>query len=177
MVRIIPLNLHWLNDGVPSETDLCAHAGVRIERDGAALLVSKETGLAVSTGALHLLRTLERDHTPELPIAEHLIPCCGHIMYIDNVSGELVNVGCSSGLDWWVRHSGDSVELEFPQDCRLVIPRREWREAVVAFSAAVADFYARSPAKLPEPELDEPWFNAFWEEWSRRRTVAGADTV
>jgi hypothetical protein len=176
MIKIIPLDLHWLDDGISSETDLCAHGGVRVECDSAPLLVSAETDLAVSTGALHLLRTLSRDHTPESPLAEHLIPCCGHAMCIDNRSGELVNVGCSAGLNWWVRHGGDTIELELPQGCRPVIPRGEWRKAVVAFSATIADFYAKSPAKLPEPDLDEPRFRAFWEEWRRRtatQTVAG----
>ena len=126
---------------------------------------------ALSTGALPLLRTLSANHTPEHPLDEQLIPCCGHFMAIDPGTGDPVNVGCSNGRNWWVRHGDSLVELVFLDGRVLQISQAEWNRAVVAFADAVADFYAISAPKRPFDKGDAAWYTAFWIEWNRRRAA------
>jgi hypothetical protein len=128
----------------------------------------------VSAGGLHLLRTLRRNHTKEDPIAENLIPHCGHFMAI--VKGELTIISCPEGLNWWVRHEGDSVKLDcnddqFKEDVQLTIPSDEWSDAVKAFARVISNFYGRSAPKTPGPE-DAEWYAAFWREWRQLCSTA-----
>lgn len=170
-LSISAVGLHWLPT-VPAHADLCAHAGITLEYEGQLLVDARDDELAVSTGALHLLRTLSAEHTPERPVAGQLAPCCGHYMLVDAASGEVANGGCPNGVNWWVRHAGAAVTLELPDGRRLTIPREVWCRAVVAFADAVDAFYAASAPKVPGGADDEEWFAAFRAEWRRRRAGA-----
>ncbi|MBB4636858.1 hypothetical protein [Longimicrobium terrae] len=168
-IRIQPVRLHWLVDDSPG--DLCAHAGVVVTVDGEPFITSAEKDLAVSTGALHLLRTLADDHTPQTPRAEHLIPHCGHFMAVDDESGAVVNVGCLSGANWWVRHEGGGVVLTREDGAEARVSEREWARAVAEFADAVDAFYATSPARQPADEHEAEWFPAMRHEWRQRRSA------
>lgn len=170
-LRISPVGLHWLPT-MPAHADLCAHAGITLEFEGELIVDARDDELAVSTGALHLLRTLSAEHTPERPVAEHLAPCCGHYMFVDAASGEVQNGGCSNGVNWWVRHSEAGVTLVLRDGRRLTTPRDVWCRAVVAFADEVDAFYAASAPKAPGDPDDEAWFAAFRAEWHRRRAAA-----
>jgi hypothetical protein len=77
MLEIVACKLHWLCATDAGVHDLCAHGGVRVSLDG-ELLVDDPNAYAVSTGGLHLLRTVEADHfSSRIGVgddAEHLIP-------------------------------------------------------------------------------------------------------
>jgi hypothetical protein len=168
MLEIVPYNLHWLAEA-PARGDLCAHGVVRVA-DGTHVLASiHDTDLALSTGALHLLRALSFDHTAESRLADHLIPHCGHFMAIDGPSRRLVNVGCNLGLNWWIRHRNATVELEFDEGRRHDVGFGEWHHAVCAFSDAIAGFIQASPPREPAGDHDREWYAAFQKEWRRRR--------
>jgi hypothetical protein len=63
---------------------------------------SDETGVARS--ALAISRTLLRDHTPEDPAAEQLVPHdCGFAALL---------MSCGIGANWWVRHDRGSVRID-----------------------------------------------------------------
>lgn len=164
-LRIAPLNLHWL--GPEPEHDLCAHGGVEVVIDGEVFVA--EDDVTVSTGAVHLLRTLERDHTPEAPVAEHLLPHCGHFMVVDPDTGEAFNIGCPQGANWWVRHDGADVVLAREDGPERHVRRGEWVRAVAEFADAVAAFYAASPPRQPSSRIDAEWLQALRDEWNRRR--------
>ena len=48
------------------------------------------------------MRTLERNHTKENQVGEHLIPCCGHFLVFTEDTEEVYVGGCPSGIDWEV---------------------------------------------------------------------------
>src|SRR5947207_12205789 len=99
MLVINPIDLRWLTTELP-QSDLCAHASLQIRLGERVILDSKPKRYTVSTGALHLLRTLFKDHSAERPIADHLIPCCGHFMVLNQDRDEVSNIGCPNGLNW-----------------------------------------------------------------------------
>lgn len=169
-VRILPSGLHWLQD---SDSDLCAHGGVVVSVDDRPFITPAEDDLAVSTGALHLLRTLADDHTPQTPRAEHLIPHCGHFMHMDEASGEAVNLGCPVGVNWWVRHEAGSVVLAREDGAEVRVSERDWARAVAEFADAVDAFFVASPARVLADEHDAQWFHAMRGEWNRRRAAIG----
>lgn len=177
MITVTPLDLHWVTD-LPSTTDLCAHGRVQVAVDGGIVLDSGY-GVTVSAGALLLLRSLELDHTPEHPLGDRIIPCCGHLMSIDQASGEVMIIDCegSGGADWWIRHDGNQVGLSFPSGRQIVVSIREWQTAVLGFAKAVSDFYAASAPKQPAAveELVPGAYETFWKEWRRRTNAARSD--
>lgn len=152
------------------EHDLCAHGGIEVFVDGEPFIEGDD--LALSTGALHLLRTLRADHTPEAPLAEHLIPHCGHFMYMVEDTGQVANLGCRDGANWWVRHDGDSVLLTREDGAVHRISLRAWTRAVAGYADAVDAFYAASPARQLDDAYDAEWFAAFRAEWARRLKAA-----
>jgi hypothetical protein len=171
VLTITPIGLHWLANTLASR-DLCAHAGLTVERDGVRLLDATDEELAVSTTAVHLLRTLRTEHVPERPIAEQLAPHCGHWMFVDAATGAVVNGGCPHGVNWWVRRTAGIVRLEFPDGVVAELPHDEWCRAVVAFADAVDHLYATSDPKEFADGDDAEWFPAFRDEWRARRAAA-----
>jgi len=174
MVRIVPVNLHWLARTEPTK-DLCAHAGIQLIADERILLDASDEELAVSTGALHLLRTLEADHSAATPIAEHLIPHCGHFMSIDEKTGQVENMGCNLGVNWWVTTRDGQVELALETQ-RARVGQEEWTDAICQFGDAVNAFYLASEAKTPDDDYDLKWFTSFRAEWNARRASARGAT-
>jgi hypothetical protein len=173
MLHIIPIGISWLEPELAA-VDLCAHGRVQVIFKDQVLFDTGPEGKAVSTAALHLLRTLEADHTEAAPLFEHLIPCCGHFMYFDE-SGQLVTLGCPNGGNWWVVHDGASVLLEFPDGPALRVSEEDWCQAVVIFADQVWAFYQANPERQIEDEYDAVWFAAFMAEWQRRRAAATYD--
>lgn len=169
-LTVLPIGLRWLSE-LPAEDDLCAHGGVRVVADGTTVIDTGEEDFAVSTGALHLMRSVGQEHTPEKPLAEHLIPHCGHFMYSADSASDVRNLGCADGVNWWVYHTDVGVELEFEQETRCRMTLETWRRAVVAFADRIAEFYAASPAKVPTDVNDRDWYARFKREWHRRRAL------
>lgn len=174
-IRIQPVRLHWLAED--SAGDLCAHAGVVVAVDDQPFITPAENDLAVSTGALHLLRTITDNHTPQAPRAEHLIPHCGHFMVVDDESGAVVNVGCLHGANWWVRHEEAGVVLTREDGAEARVSEREWACAVAEFADAVDAFYATSPTREPADEHDAAWFHALHREWRQRRSAIDSNPI
>ena len=133
-------------------------------------IATPETGdWCVSAAGLFLLRTLDASHTPEAPVADHLIPCCGHWMYALNDGADVDIGGCNTWIDWEVIHEGANVRLRTSEGEEEIVPLAEWRRTVLEFADAVAAFYAASAPKQPSDETDAQGFAAFQAEWARRR--------
>lgn len=169
--EIEPQKLHWLSSG-PAVHDLCAHGGVVLRIDGVVLIDDSAEEWALSAGAVFLLRTLNRDHTPEQPVADHLFPHCGHEMYVDSESADVAIIGCPHGRDWRVVHAGDQVVLGFVDRGEYRVSADVWRNAVLRFSDAIENFYAASEPKRPMDLVDAAGFEAFLKEWRRRVEAA-----
>lgn len=174
MFSIVPHNLHWLAS-LAAEDDLCAHGGVLVTHDGHVLVDDRSENWALGAAALFLLRTLVYDHTPQVRVTEHLFPCCGHAMYVQEGSDQVLIPGCPNGRDWEVRHRGDEVDLTFEKESQVHVSKVEWRTAVLHFSDAVEEFYAGSEPKRPSGPDEVAGYNAFRAEWLHRaRHARGA---
>ena len=105
------LDIHWL-ENTPEEIDLCVHGQVKV-KIGDEVIVDKgekENHWTLSAMAMHLLRTLEKNHQEDDLVGEHLIPCCGH--HIDHLDSELdVHIqGCFTGINFWVKHQNKAIK-------------------------------------------------------------------
>ncbi len=165
-------DLHWLA-GVAPEKDLCAHGTVDVQIEDEIL---SDRHLCVSAAALYLPRTLSTDHTEGTPVGDQLIPCCGHGMIAVQGSDDVLIVGCPYGLDWEVRHEGADVVLQTHMGTEVVIPRADWRAAVLMFADTVEAFYVVSDIKQPYDAEDAAGYEAFRAEWVRRRRAAGNES-
>lgn len=169
MTRLViePVGLHWLYNEEP--TDLCAHGGIQVLLDGRIVFEQGTTddGLTLSTGALHLLRTVERDYEPGPDVSGQLVPCCGNWMVFDEDLHEVVNSPCPNGINGTVRHNGDSVEVRLSDNPSFVVTDLEWARAVHEFSAKVRAFYFAIPRDASDA-MDAEWHPQFVDEWDRR---------
>jgi hypothetical protein len=166
------IGLRWI--GPEPQHDLCAHGGIVVSADGVPFIADREADHAVSTGALHLLRAVFANHTPDAPLAEHLIPHCGHSMVLDPATGDLVNCGCPHGVNWWVRHDGNAIVLTREDGVEARTTPAAWARAVARFADQVAAFYEASPSREPYDEHASEWFNTLWKEWDRLRVMIEA---
>jgi hypothetical protein len=171
-IRLEVRNLHWLPSLEPRQ-DFCAHGDVVLEIGGAPVPYDETDALCVSAAAMNLLRTLERDHTQEAPVSEHLFPHCGHV-WVQTEEHGLVNIAeCSAGLDVEVRHRGGHVVIATRVGKEAAVSEAEWTRAVCAFADRVEELSRRSDPK--DLSLDEDgWYEPFWEEWRTRRARAAS---
>ena len=161
------LSLRWL-DTLPPEEDRCAHGRVVVQLGG-AVLSNEEEEWAVSAAALCLLRTLAADHTPERPVCEHLLPCCGHTMWPDETGADVLLLGCPNGVDWQVEHALGQVQLTAAGET-VRVPFADYRAQVLGFADQVEAFYQGSaPKQVPADADDAQGYERFWAEWHRRR--------
>ncbi|MCR9200556.1 MAG: hypothetical protein NXI04_18115 [Planctomycetaceae bacterium] len=168
MITLTPTRLHWLNDDGDDPADLCAHSPVLLEVHGTALVTPKDGDVTVSAAAVFLLRTLERDHTPEQPVGDQLFPCCGHAMF-DTGDDDVVICGCNSGPDLSVVHEEmDQVQLTSPNGQTVRVALVDWQEAVIHFCDQVTAFYDAALPKRPTRD-DSGGFEKMMAEWRRRR--------
>jgi len=170
MITLAPIRLHWIkDDGVDDPCDLCAHSPVRLEIDGDTLVAPADGNATVSAAAIFLLRTLERDHTEQNPVGEHLFPCCGHAMY-DTGDDDVVICGCPNGSNVYITHDGSTIRLAIHDGRSYAVSLDDWRRAVYEFADVVREFYDHSLPKTPADETESAGFAKMMAEWSRRRT-------
>lgn len=169
MIRLSPVNTHWLAE-FDDPGDYCAHGSVEFFIDEHQVVSIDSGEWCVSAAALYLLRSLERSHTPQAPVSEHMIPCCGHSMFRLEGHRDVCLTGCSSGIDWEVIHQSPDVLLRLTDGTEFRILQADYANAVWDFSDKVREFYKQSKPKI-ELASDDDWqgFQAFMSEWDRRR--------
>ena len=161
-------NLMWI-DRTSEQHDLCAHGAVEVCIGGETIEDDDEADLCVSAGALFLMRTLTRDHTPTAPVGDQVIPCCGHEMYVIAGEDDVEIRNCTAGVDWEIRHVENNVLLRTASGTEEVISTDDWKQIVFQFADTVEGLYKQSLPKEPEHPYDAKAFAAFQAEWSRRR--------
>lgn len=169
------IDIHWLED-TPEEIDLCAHGQVKIKIGNEIIVDKREKGdhWTLSAMAIHLLRTVERNHTPQELVEEHLIPCCGH--HIDHLKNEPdVHIqGCFTGVNYWVNHKDGIVELTTESGTTIEFALEDYKDEIKKFVDKVEEFYKQSkPKKLPDEKYDRIGYRMLWKEWKRRRNPLG----
>ena len=164
-------DLRWVTDKPDDHADQCLHGAIYFSIDGTAMILPEDGEWTLSAAGLFLLRTLEHDHTEELPVTEgnFLIPCCGFTPWDCGDRFEVLCQGCNTGIDFWITHTGDNVTIRF-KDCEYLIPLATWRLTVFQFVDQVERYYRSCSAKdwLDDKEDCKGWA-AFWHEWSTRR--------
>ena len=163
------INLHWINETNEDPNDLCLHGNVfvkignKIIDDGVANLWT------VSSGAYRMLETLYRNHNDsDECYEEHLLPCCGHFMFVDEKTDKLIICGCPNGIDWTVIHENNMVKLVEDESTQIIMPFEEYKNAVFNFADKVKMFYDKCLPKHPNPE-DAKAYQRFWLDWEKFR--------
>jgi hypothetical protein len=171
--------IHWLqNFGDDDDLDLCAHGKVQVIIGNEIIADNnhdENDWWCLSAMALHLLRTLDMNHTKENPVGDCLVPANGH--HIDHhkddpfVHIETEYFISGAGENWWVVHLGDKVRLETESTKVIVIPFINYKEQVLSFADKVQDFYKISkPKKMPDDHYDKEGYIKLWKEWNERRS-------
>ena len=167
-LRII--DLHWINGMHDAPDDFCLHGNVCVKIGDKTIGYSgnENEEWTVSTGAYRMLESLYSDHLAGRE--EHLLPCCGHFMVIDEQSNKLLIIGCHNGLDWSVIHEGDNVRLKTDLEIEVVIPFDDYQEIVFSFADAIKAYYNKSSPKTPPLEqFEKDAYQRFWSDWDQWR--------
>lgn len=170
MIELSAVRLHWLGDDDGDSTgDLCAHSPVSFCVCGETLVSPEDGDWTVSAAAIYLLRALEREHTKDSPVGDHIFPCCGHGIY-DVGKPDVVICGCPSGVDLEICHKPDGLLLVAEDGRMIKVSQRDWQDAVLAFSSQVLNFYDQSQPKYGFSEEDRNGYKAMMAEWKRRHS-------
>jgi hypothetical protein len=162
--------IHWIsNEDI--KTDLCAHGNIKvIIGDELIAGIKEDEDWTISATALFLLRTLERNHTKENQVGEHLIPCCGHFLIFTDDMEELYIGGCQNGIDWEVTHEDKIVKLKTKSEKTTSIDFEYYKSEILNFVDKVEQFYIESGEKtIPEDDFDRNAYLEFWNEWKTKR--------
>ncbi len=167
--------IHWLDD-FDDPDDRCAHGKIRVTIDNKIVvdnLDDPNDWWTVSAAAMHLLRTLEFNHTKTNRVAACLVPIEGHHIDHDE-NNPIVHIETAypmvAGRNWWVTHSDNEIRLETESGHSILIPFDEYKQQVLSFADKVEAFYISSkPKNLPEDKYDRDAYNKFWAEWKSRR--------
>ncbi|BCZ46795.1 hypothetical protein psyc5s11_28620 [Clostridium gelidum] len=167
VIKII--DLHWIDGKEDDGKDLCLHGNVFV-RIGDEII---DNGIdnddwTVSAGALMMLRSIETNHIA-FKEENHMLPCCGHFMYIDEKTNKIVVLGCPTGIDWTVIHKGNNVKLITETGKETIIPNNEYEEIIFSYTDKLKEFYNNSMPKIFSDDYDRKSYVEFWKEWNQIR--------
>jgi hypothetical protein len=174
--KIDILKVHWL-ENFDDLDDRCAHGKIRVTIADEIVVdnsADPDDWWSLSASALHLLRTLESDHTETSPVAECLVPSEGH--HINHLEGNpIVHIETvypiEKGRNWWVIHSDRNVRIETETGHSISIPFADYKQQVLSFVDSIEEFYKTSkPKNMPNDKYDRDAYIKFWEEWKYRRS-------
>lgn len=167
MITISADNLTWLNTNDDCPGDLCAHSTVQFSVKGLDIVTPTDEW-TVNASVIYLLRTLERNHTKDAPVGEHLFPCCGFSMYGVHDSNDVLIVGCPNGIDATIEHIDDQIRITAESGESRIVEKSQWTDAVLQFSNSVREFYDASAEKIPGDDVTRDGFETMILEWERR---------
>lgn len=168
-IDLRPIGLHWLAGNDPF-LDCCVHGGIFL-RIGNRVVSDGKSEWTVSTAAFNFLRTITHDHV--VGAGEALIPCCGFNMWPSDTAPDGIYIpNCNNGIDWELRHRGDTIEHIFGEDTMLTTDAVEWAVAVCRFADDVMNFFETAWPKVIPEEEDRRGFELFLQIWQERRSAA-----
>ena len=167
MITLHAQTLTWLNTLEDCPSDLCAHGKVHFAIDEVEFVTPSDGEWTLSAAAIYMLRTLERDHTPDNRVGEHMFPCCGRAMYDVEDSADVLIIECCNGVDFSVVHSDGRVTITSADGESGSVTESEWANAVHHFSDTVRQFYDSSAAKQPSDDHERKGFEKMMKEWDR----------
>lgn len=159
-------SLCWIDGSVDNADDLCLHGHATAYIGNERL----EFDATVSATALYLLKTLTEEHI--IHEDNQMLPCCGHFYIPDENLENVAIIGCDSGIDWTVKHSGKNVILILDSGAETTVPLEEYKREVYQFADKIENYYKLcSPKNMPSDEFTRNGYIAFWNEWHRRRNA------
>jgi len=169
------IKIHWI-ENCDDPDDRCVHGKVRV-KIGNEIVADNTDDIndwwTLSAMALHLLRTLETEHTENNPVAQCLIPGEGHhINYNEKDFSVHIETAYPMvrGCNWWVTHSEKNITFETENGYITSIPFQTYKEEILAFVDKIENFYkTSSPKNLPIDKYDREGYLKFWNEWHTRR--------
>ena len=170
--KIKVIRQHWIrDDGKDDKEDLCSHGEVYI-RIGPEEISNKESGSwTLSVTGLFLLRSLE-ENCELLQFSNQLAPCCGHFMIPDDNGNNYVTItGCTSGIDWKIKHLNEEVIFESEIGSKGKLLFDDYKKMVLQFTDEIESFYGNPDDKIvEEDEFIKNGFRQFWAEWKELKT-------
>ena len=159
-------SFEWISGQKDDPKDLCSHGEVTLQAGSERITCY----CCTSAAALRMLRTLTEDRSVEDGMfGEQMLPCCGFNMYADETLENVTISGCDTGIDYSVRHQGNTVILTFENGHEFPVSIEHYSREVLHFARQIEDFYRSCSAKeLPEDECGRNGYTAFWNEWHRR---------
>jgi hypothetical protein len=163
------LDLHWIKD-VDDPTDLCAHGHVFVKIGDEVVADTNSLDVTVSSTALYLMRTI-RDNYKKNDYASQLLPCCGHFFIADEENDYVAIMGCPSGIDWTIIHTGDGKIKHITDSGQVAtVDKEAYKKIVLDFADQVKNFYKTSlPKTIPTDDFDKKGYLTFWKEWRNLR--------
>ena len=165
MFQIDVTDFEWISPIPDDPEDLCLHGKVTA-RIGGEVISDHGT---VSASALRLLRTLTEDHATGED--EQMIPCCGHFLIANEDMTAVDIIGCPYGTDWAVAQVPGGVKITTESGAETFVPMEQYRREVYRFADKVESYYAQSAPKKPYDDFTVRGYQAFWNEWRRRRNA------
>jgi hypothetical protein len=164
------LELFWIDGPEDDPGDQCCHGKVRVAIGDECF----ESSATLSATGLFLLRTLTEDHVlvGDSSNGGQMLPCCGHFMLAEPDKQSVMICGCSLGIDWSVVHEGDEVVLGTTSGATARVPQGEYRDVVERFAEHIEELYRSCLPKDRKEEPEQSGYEAFWNEWRRRRASA-----
>ncbi len=167
VIRII--DLHWIDRKEDNGKDLCLHGNVFVRIGDEIIDNGVDNNWTVSAGALMMLRSIETNHIA-FKEENHMLPCCGHFMYIDEKTNKIVVLGCPTGIDWTVIHEGTDVKLITENGKETIISNEEYKKTIFNYADKLKDFYDNSLSKIFSEDYDRECYSEFWKEWNKIRS-------
>lgn len=169
--------IHWLQSFEDKdELDLCAHGQVQVSIGNEIIVDNSDDPhdwWSLTAMALHLLRTLDLDHTAESRVGDCLVP--GEDHHIDHhENNPIVHIETVypmvDGRNWWVVHESSNVILTTESSNKTIVSIETYKNEVLKFVDKVKGFYESSKPKiLPENQYDKEGYLKMWREWDSRR--------
>jgi hypothetical protein len=163
------IDLYWIRGDKDDVKDLCLHGRVAVKIGDEVLDDGAKHSWTISAGALRMLHSLKEDHFAGEE--QHLLPCCGHFMFVEEKTNRLIICGCSNGIDWSVIHDNKDIKLITQSGKQTIVPYQDYKATVLEFADQVEHFYESCSAKVFEDDFEKEGYNAFWTEWHMLRNV------
>lgn len=165
------ISMNWLTEDEP-EIDLCAHGQVKVQiNDEVICGEMNDEGWNLRASAIHLLRTLDRNHKFNNSFGDKLLPFDGH--HVDHLDHEEeVHIqGSPVGIDWNVTHVNDYVIIESENGNHAKLHFNKYKNIILEYTDKIEKFYKDSKPKIiPGDDYDRIGNEKLWQEWHTKRS-------
>ena len=163
------LDSHWINGAHDDPEDFCLHGKVYVRIGNEVIDDGISNGeWTISAGAYRMLESLYGDHVAGN--GEHLLPCCGHFMVIEEKTDKLAILGCPNGIDWSVLHENDKIKLRTDLGGEVILLFNDYKEMVYSFADTVKSYYNKCSPKVSHiEEFEKNAYQRFWRDWEKWR--------